>query len=937
MTNQDRDFPYPGARWWKFDVHTHTPASADYGMGRHLAALRQITPRDWLLGYMRAGLDCVAVTDHNSGAWIDRLKEALQALERERHKDFRPLKLFPGVEITANGGVHVLAILNVGCESADVAALLGAVGYEGKRGASDSAAKCSAVEVVEAICETGGVPILAHVDGHSGAWQLRGNSLAPLLDVEGLFALEVVDPSHEKPQLYRDRKLNWAEVIGSDSHYPASTDGSHFPGSRYTWIKMGSLSLEGLRLALLDGGDFSLRRSDAPDTFDPFAIPKYLIEAIEIEDARYMGRGTAARVAFSPWLNAVVGGRGTGKSTVLHALRLAARRQSELDDLEERSSPRSTFQEFDRVPKDRRDRGGLTKATAVRWLVKRDDMRFRVHWRQDASGIVVEYRDSDRWAESPSQTVTQQFPLRLFSQGQIAELAGENQALLRVVDDAAEEVAPQRRRLDEACAAFNSLRARIREVEQRLRREDVLLVELRDVERKLKRFEDAGHQTLLIDYRRRERQRRVAEHQMESARAAADRVDAAAQTLELDDVPAGVFSVADEDREADAVLARLAAAVGTTADSLRDEATRLRQAATEQEGQLARSSWQSSADKAASDYQTLVQTLQADGVTDPSEYDKLIQDRTLLEDERKRLDSMREERDRLIGQSDEQRGIVLEARRAISAARVGFLSHALAGNRFVRIAIRAYGYEQKVVERSLRQQLDIVDDRFENDILSEDGEAGIVAELLSELPDEHKRRSAEIERRIERLKNRIESACAGNGDFNGHFNNYFQREFNRKPELLDKMLTWFPEDDLVVEYSLQSDGTGFRPISQASAGQRSAAMLAFLLAHGDEPLVLDQPEDDLDNHLIYDLVVRQMRENKLRRQIIVVTHNPNIVVNGDAEMVHALRFTNGQCVVGQSGSLQDAEIREEVCQIMEGGREAFSRRYRRLGTAPRDV
>ena len=151
------------------------------------------------------------------------------------------------------------------------------------------------------------------------------------------------------------------------------------------------------------------------------------------------------------------------------------------------------------------------------------------------------------------------------------------------------------------------------------------------------------------------------------------------------------------------------------------------------------------------------------------------------------------------------------------------------------------------------------------------------------------------------------------------------------------MLTWFPEDDLVVEYSLQSDGTGFRPISQASAGQRSAAMLAFLLAHGDEPLVLDQPEDDLDNHLIYDLVVRQMRENKLRRQIIVVTHNPNIVVNGDAEMVHALRFMNGQCIVGQSGSLQDAEIREEVCQIMEGGREAFSRRYRRLGRAPGDV
>ena len=96
-------------------------------------------------------------------------------------------------------------------------------------------------------------------------------------------------------------------------------------------------------------------------------------------------------------------------------------------------------------------------------------------------------------------------------------------------------------------------------------------------------------------------------------------------------------------------------------------------------------------------------------------------------------------------------------------------------------------------------------------------------------------------------------------------------------------------------------------------------MLAFLLAHGEEPLVLDQPEDDPDNHLIYDLIVRQIRENKLRRQIIVVTHNPNIVVNGDAEMLHTLDFRGGQCIVAQSGSLREEAMREEVCRVMEGG------------------
>ncbi|MCY4050180.1 MAG: AAA family ATPase, partial [Gammaproteobacteria bacterium] len=142
---------------------------------------------------------------------------------------------------------------------------------------------------------------------------------------------------------------------------------------------------------------------------------------------------------------------------------------------------------------------------------------------------------------------------------------------------------------------------------------------------------------------------------------------------------------------------------------------------------------------------------------------------------------------------------------------------------------------------------------------------------------------------------------------------------------------WFPDDDLHIQFSRDGGGYGWTSITQGSQGQRSAALLAFLLAFGNEPLVLDQPEDDLDNQLIYDLIVRQIRENKLRRQLIIVTHNPNIVVNGDAEMVHALEFKSGQCRVVESGALQDTSVREEVCQIMEGGLEAFSRCWNRLG------
>lgn len=119
-------------------------------------------------------------------------------------------------------------------------------------------------------------------------------------------------------------------------------------------------------------------------------------------------------------------------------------------------------------------------------------------------------------------------------------------------------------------------------------------------------------------------------------------------------------------------------------------------------------------------------------------------------------------------------------------------------------------------------------------------------------------------------------------------------------------------------------------MARASDGQRAAAMLSFLLAYGDEPLVLDQPEDDLDNALVSDLVVAQLRDNKSRRQVIVVTHNPNIVVNGDADLVLCMQFVGGQIADPVCGGLQETIIRQRICDVMEGGREAFKQRYKRI-------
>ena len=936
MTDSNLQGVFPGARWWKFDFHTHTPASADYGKGPDQEAAREVGPEEWLLGFMRAGIDCVAVTDHNSGDWIDTLKAALGRLDPRGHADYRPLHVFPGVEITANGGAHVLALFDPDKGSADINSLLGAVGYHGVRGQSERAADASPIRVVQAIAEHGGMPILAHVDGPAGAWErLPGNSLAPLLDCPELFAMELVDASATSPELYRQRRLAWAEVLGSDSHHATGEAGQHFPGSRFTWVKMEEPRLEGLRLALLDGPGFAIRRSEDAESFDPNHVPDHYMEAIEISDARYIGRGEPQRLEFSPWLNALVGGRGTGKSTVVHALRLAARRDTELTKLGDHSQAGRTFDRFNRVPSQRVDEGGLTRDTACIWTVRRHGVRYRIHWRHDAEGLVVEEAADGGWKASPVQTVEdQRFPLRIFSQGQIGELAGDNQqALLGVIDDAI-GAKQWRRDLEAAENAFRTLRTQVRELDAQLAARDGLIVEREDALRKLSRFEEGRHRAILAAYQRRRRQRQEIERQFEVAEEIADLLGSNAKDLLSEDVPAGTFDDSPEDAAAGNVVAAVATAIAKARDALQRSANDLRDVLAAERRTLEASAWNAVARQAEEDYRALVQDLQAEGIADPSEYGRLVQDRTRLDGELAVLDSLAERRDHLAKQAEEGLGRVLESRRAVSVARERFLAEALAGNRFVRIAVDRYGNDPQVVERSMREALNVLDDRFANDILAptDNGDRGSVAALFADLPDSGEERGREVETRIGEWKERIRDASAGNqGGFGRPFANYLSRETARSPALLDAMLAWFPEDALRVEYSPKGDGANFRPIGQASAGQRAAAMLAFLLARGNEPLVLDQPEDDLDNHLIYDLVVRQMRENKRRRQIMVVTHNPNIVVNGDAEMLHALDFREGQCTVTRSGSLQSPAMREDVCLIMEGGREAFERRYRRLG------
>lgn len=142
---------------------------------------------------------------------------------------------------------------------------------------------------------------------------------------------------------------------------------------------------------------------------------------------------------------------------------------------------------------------------------------------------------------------------------------------------------------------------------------------------------------------------------------------------------------------------------------------------------------------------------------------------------------------------------------------------------------------------------------------------------------------------------------------------------DRFRENLDSLLVYEVENEVIINYNE-------KPLNNHSLGQRASALILFLLAQKEnDVLIIDQPEDDLDNQTIYDDVIKEIKQLKGRMQFIFATHNANIPVLGDSEKVAACSFENQQIEI-KEGSVDDREIQHAIVDIMEGGEEAFSKR-----------
>jgi predicted ATPase len=142
---------------------------------------------------------------------------------------------------------------------------------------------------------------------------------------------------------------------------------------------------------------------------------------------------------------------------------------------------------------------------------------------------------------------------------------------------------------------------------------------------------------------------------------------------------------------------------------------------------------------------------------------------------------------------------------------------------------------------------------------------------------------------------------------------------NRFSENLESLLTFKVDNKIIINYNGKS-------LDKHSLGQRASALILFLLAQKENNvLIIDQPEDDLDNQTIYDEVIKELKKIKGNMQFIFATHNANIPVLGDSEKVVSCSYDEKKISV-HSGTIDNHQTQRFIVDIMEGGDEAFNRR-----------
>jgi ABC-type dipeptide/oligopeptide/nickel transport system ATPase component len=871
--------PAPGLRWRKLDLHVHTPASADYtGVS--------ITPQDFVQAALRKGVDAIAVTDHNTAAWIDQVKEA--AAET-------PLAVFPGVEISATGGpagIHIVALFDRDESSKTVESLLAKLQIEPKQqGKTDALTPFSPIQVIDQIAQMGGLAVLAHADSSKGVLaDMKGEARTRVVQSPTLGAAELCN--FEKSAGFLDGtdpvyKKELAAYRASDNPNPDGSGGHSAEGiaARYSWFKTDGLTLNALAQCFADP---SVRI--IPDSVSLQVPSKMYPRMLRISVSQGFLSGTD--FSFHEGLNSIIGGKGVGKSLLVEAIRFALDQPSPIEEIEEDMHGKL------------RDQVGV--GGVVRMEVQLEDDRIVVVERTFDDGENPIRLTSAESGEEIDAYVSQLFPILAYSQTEALAIAKDQRAQLFLIDTLLdigpllERIADIRERLRTADKEF---RVTLQAAELCGEKEKSLNTITEQIARVDRALRSAKHDELNLL----QPKTHFLANLVEQVAELTECIDDTLKSLKRIDLPA----LEDAIKE-DADLISLRAAI----EGILKTSTKV-------SGQLSDNltSFAATLDAASERWAKNVAKKEA-------EYKKWAEeqggDRPKLNSQRKRL------------VADQ-----LAAAKALKATRSKADGYEAVKNGRNKLIAELRELNQELYEGRAARYLEIQEasnGKLELSIARSGDRAAYVDELLS-----LKKGTNLQEQTIRAIAEKVEpdefvsyvltnnaSSLAKHADIN-------EKQAEKLLGYLRAMDAF--EEVLAIEHAplcvdspsirYRKDDGKYYPLDSISIGQKCTALLIVALADGSRPVIIDQPEDALDTPSVYADVTRQLRRKKEQRQFLVTTHNSTVAVAGDTDRFQVLLATAESVSLAGSGAIDRPLITAHVIQHLEGGEEPFEMKARK--------
>ena len=873
---------YTFAQFWKCALQVNPHAySANYrGKDHGLdASTYAVALRDACL---TESIQVVGLADHGSVDDAEIMRKVLVDAG---------IVVFPGFEVATTEKVHWVCLFSEDVSEQKLERYLGSLSLTNPEdGVRPS--NLGGKQLLQCVEDLGGFCFAAHATLDSGLLNGKFNNL--WVDAR-LRAAQIPGKIDDLPQKYKSIALN--KNIEYKRDYPAAfinakdvakPDDLCDPRAS-TFIKMTRPCFASFLMAFKDP-ESRVRLSD--DLQEHFYSQ---IDSISIEGGYF--DGLSAKV--SGHLNAVIGGRGTGKSTLLECLRYAM-------DVPHKSE--DAIRQGDQIVRENLGKAGGRVVLQLRSAANHMKPYTVIRRYGEPPRVIDEQGNESRL--HPGRDLLP--GIEVYGQNEIHELARSPGALTRVLDRFLPESAEQQVRLDSALRKLRENSERLAKAQEQKDEIERHIAQLPKLEEQVRQFKEQGLEEKLKQVPLLEKERQLGPRILEEVKRTRDGQRQFDESLPdlvfLSDKALEILPHAELLQRGRALLETLSAtlrqklgeidkAIGETETSLGGLVAELTQALANAETEL------------EAEFAELPAVAGKDGKEIGRAYQRLLREIEQVRPSQTRLKTV----DALVNELEQGRrnllGEISDIRSARTAAKqkaVKGLNKRLAGK--LRISIVPDGLHQPLREflQGLpgvgEKKTEWVDDAQDLTVM------GLVV-AIREGKDALLGKQWGLTSGVAETLTRMTAAQVYG------------------LEAIDL------EDRVGLELNVSHTGDQYRALDRLSTGQQCTAILHLLLLDNPDPLVMDQPEDNLDNAFIAERIVQELRAAKTERQFLFATHNANIPVFGDAEWIGVCSASEdrAEMPVNAQGSIDMPAIRDQVANILEGGKEAFMQRKEKYG------